>query len=777
MIHQRKFGNILSSVVIPAAIAISSDPINSIHGTLPPPLSISTFQDTIFSSIDDIFSYVGIGNEPSDLATLWWTNFTSYGWDLFLKRDEQSPFIVCHDGNMSGRSRSIDALNFFSKAEAITTISQDYENKILYNTKKLTCLYVMALPSKLVNLSTYKTDNDIAIVVQPVVSEMKAAYGLAAILKNSESFSDWWGGSDDRSDNKTNATDEFVTEPSNNATAPNLRSRRTSLASIFLEKPVRFQASLCSKLPKTGAGFDSFLENVRDEIKTYIETALQNTELGAVNVGDVVSVGIGGLEKLVNVSPDKCADWLLSPSVGIELTGDGSDLEFILPRPSLRSVFNGTHTDTDWVAPCVAIGVIALLNRNEVCSLSLRGDPKVDNLQARWITQGRDNSILYGNRIMGTGNSPFYNVDLKGTNQIVAVSDTGLDLNSCYFSDGEHTVVPHKTDAVSSTANRKVVQYVAFNDDKDTLNGHGTHVCGSIVGKVDPNASIIAKTLGFSAHGYQNGIAEDAQLSFFDLGDRKGRLALPIDTTDILLPGYKAGASFHSASWGTTGVNGYSSGDKDWDRFLHEHQDFLIFVAAGNDGKKGLNSVSSPAIAKNIIAVGASENPIDSGINAGFTAGLQVQNAKLLGRDYIAEFSSRGPTADGRIKPDVVAPGSFVHSAGAHPDNPGSCSTTSMQGTSMATPITTGNAIIVRQYFVEGFQKDGSRNFDEGIYPSAALIKAVLINGAQYLLGLNEQNDKPPLEVFPYDEYQGFGRISLLDSLPLKKKKQFSDVI
>lgn len=63
-------------------------------------------------------------------------------------------------------------------------------------------------------------------------------------------------------------------------------------------------------------------------------------------------------------------------------------------------------------------------------------------------------------------------------------------------------------------------------------------------------------------------------------------------------------------------------------------QDFLVLVAAGNEGDYGYFSVGNPAVAKNCLAIGASEVPHS-----------QLPN---LRKDYLAYFSSLGPTFDNR---------------------------------------------------------------------------------------------------------------------------------
>lgn len=93
-------------------------------------------------------------------------------------------------------------------------------------------------------------------------------------------------------------------------------------------------------------------------------------------------------------------------------------------------------------------------------------------------------------------------------------------------------------------------------------------------------------------------------------------------------------------------------------------QDFLVVFAAGNCGdttddtvdncsvlEEDEGTVLSPAQGKNVVAVGSSESG--------------GEDSKDM--DTVSYFSSKGPTIDGRIKPDVVAPGDPNYSASADP--------------------------------------------------------------------------------------------------------------
>lgn len=91
-----------------------------------------------------------------------------------------------------------------------------------------------------------------------------------------------------------------------------------------------------------------------------------------------------------------------------------------------------------------------------------------------------------------------------------------------------------------------------------------------------------------------------------------------------------------------------------------------VVVAAGNDGPTP-GTVNTPATARTAIAVGALADPSEQGF-------------------YLADFSSRGPTPDGRIKPDLAAPGVAITSARAGSRT----GYVTWDGTSMASPFVAG---------------------------------------------------------------------------------------
>jgi len=335
---------------------------------------------------------------------------------------------------------------------------------------------------------------------------------------------------------------------------------------------------------------------------------------------------------------------------------------------------------------------------------------------------------------------------LYGDGQIIGEADTGIDYDHTMFRD---STAPKFDDpklySLSNlpppdTTHRKIVHYWTFVDDYDLASsGHGTHVAGSIAGNATPYSS---------ADATYNGQAPSAKLSFVDIGGAGDSLSLPDDLNYLFSWHYNDGAYLASNSWGSS-YNGYSTNAMQVDQFMWSHPDFLILFANGNDGPN-TNTVGSPATAKNCISVGALGD--DSG-----------WGSETL--EDIASFSSRGPTADGRLKPTIVSPGVAIDSADSDGDpTTNNGGTTSMQGTSMATPNAAGAIALIRQYFTDGYYPMGTSGTGISITPSGALLKAMAINSADQATGTGAANNPYNGMTFPNND-QGYGRLHLQNAL------------
>ncbi len=330
------------------------------------------------------------------------------------------------------------------------------------------------------------------------------------------------------------------------------------------------------------------------------------------------------------------------------------------------------------------------------------------------------------------------NHGLTGVGQIVCVCDTGLDTGQIM------NLHPDFTNRV-----RAGFSWGRTNDWGDYM-GHGTHCAGSVLGS----------GAAFS-NGLFCGVAAGAELVMQSIADAANGVYLPPDMSDLFRQSYAAGARLQSDSWGDRVAGAYTILSRQADEFVWMHPDMLLVFSAGNegtdadmDGVVDLYSLGAPASAKNVLAVGAacSFRPAGSGGYSGHAWGdvmitrfpaWPLRSGPVSApwdgvHQGMASFSSRGPCLDGRIKPDVVAPGTDIVSCRSRMPgasalwgtgegvlaNAASNYYTFSGGTSMSTPLTAGALALIRQYYVE--RRGWAR-------PSAALLKATLAAGARSL--------------------------------------------
>jgi serine protease AprX len=369
--------------------------------------------------------------------------------------------------------------------------------------------------------------------------------------------------------------------------------------------------------------------------------------------------------------------------------------------------------------------------------------PKLSNDRAR---------ILLG--IDLPGNSVTTVIPFDGKGQIVGIADTGID--------DQHPDFQGRLVGISALGRT--------NDHSDP-NGHGTHVAGSVSGD------------GKASNGSVRGVAPAAGIFFQSIMDAKGELGgLPWDLNDLFNEAYQMGARIHNNSWGADTASRYTFNSIEADEFVESHRDMVIVIAAGNEGTARAPfsaqpgfvdwlSIGSPATSKNSVTVGASQTDRTTGGLSGLTWNqgwpqdfpmAPIAAEKISGNpESMAAFSSRGPCDDRRIKPDVVAPGTDIVSTkssraplanfwASFPGHTGRYAY--MGGTSMAAPIVSGCLALIRQYYVD------ERHHD----PSAALLKATLINSTRRLSGTTATADFAVLPNF----HQGFGCVHMPWAIP-----------
>ena len=382
----------------------------------------------------------------------------------------------------------------------------------------------------------------------------------------------------------------------------------------------------------------------------------------------------------------------------------------------------------------------AFAGLREVFWIDLEGRRTLLNDTTVWVGQSG---------LSGGQTTPIFSQGIFGEGQVVGIVDTGIDPDMCWFRDTSLGLPPTNAcngGTVVNNSQRKViaVDFLASgecsggigNTEWDTQD-HGTHVAGTVAG--DNFANLLTHD---TADGMAPGaklVIQDAGYAVDNCGDLPGIGCPVVDLNPIFQQAYSQGARLHTNSWGDNEnaavQNNYSAGSQDVDEFMWNHKDFLIFFAAGNSGP-GTGSVGSPSTAKNGVSVGAT---------------LRSTSANSM-----ASFSSCGPTADSRIKPDITVPGSSIVSANNDINiTTNNCGTLSLSGTSMATPGAAGLTALIRQYYTDGYYPTGSENSANGFTPSAALLKATLVNSAINMTGTT---------VIP-SNCQGWGRVLLENAL------------
>ncbi|WP_419802593.1 S8 family serine peptidase [Mucilaginibacter sp.] len=276
--------------------------------------------------------------------------------------------------------------------------------------------------------------------------------------------------------------------------------------------------------------------------------------------------------------------------------------------------------------------------------------------------------------------------------------------------------------------------------DADTIiSDHATHVAGTMIAK---GVYAPARGMSFGASGL---IAYNFDNDASEMAANAASLLVSNHSYGIVC-GWSYNTSVLPNRWEWYGLPGdtedykfgyYSSYAQNFDQIAYNAPYYLMVVAAGNNrgetgpavgetyygyqsrtdhtfvnkgarpaaisSNDGYEVLEAPALAKNVLAVGA-VNPLPFG-------------PVVVSDVAVAYFSSIGPTDDGRIKPDICGDGVNVISAGTAAAD----AYVAMSGTSMATPNVSGSVFLLQEYFA---QKNG------GTFMRAATLKGLVCHTA-----------------------------------------------
>ncbi|MBS1598930.1 MAG: S8 family serine peptidase [Bacteroidetes bacterium] len=318
------------------------------------------------------------------------------------------------------------------------------------------------------------------------------------------------------------------------------------------------------------------------------------------------------------------------------------------------------------------------------------------------------------------------------TNLLWPGGSTGLNLDGSTIAKGKLAIWD---EGKPRPTHIELVNRIVQKDNTVTLADHSTHVAGTMIATgVNPAAKGMAfGALQLSAYDFNNHLSEM-------LGESPNLLVSNHSYGSI------AGWNFNSDQnrwefWGNFGDTvdykfGYYSSDAQvWDSIAYNAPFYLIVKSVGNNREETGPAVGQPYYRFNASHVMASAGNRPNGIsnNDGYdiipTYGV-AKNILSVGAVYpipsgytqpsdvvLAEFSSWGPTDDGRIKPDVVTDGVDVLSSVATSDN----AYASFSGTSMSTPAASGSSYLLQEYYAK---------LHAGAFMRSATLKGIIIHTA-----------------------------------------------
>jgi subtilisin family serine protease len=346
--------------------------------------------------------------------------------------------------------------------------------------------------------------------------------------------------------------------------------------------------------------------------------------------------------------------------------------------------------------------VSARLTRFEI--ESLRNDYQSLGLRRLWRDAGKRALVNQSRRVVQT-DAALAAYGATGARIGWAVLDTGIAASHPHFYDKDkRDLVVAQWDCTVRGQPRKLMRKDGRKFTHLDRNGHGTHVAGVIAGQCSapmPGAGQDSERIEFS------GMAPQAQLYGFKVLEDNGNgrdswiikavqqvARINDDAGELVIHGINLslGGYFDAESYGC----GFTPLCNELRRLWR--QGVVVVLAAGNEGLAWLVQGNGEAYPANMdMTIGDPAN-LEDAIAVG---SVHKVNPYSYGVSY---FSSRGPTADGRRKPDVVAPGEKILSA--HYDYRMADRSTwmvEMSGTSMAAPHVSGviaGFLSVRREFI-----------------------------------------------------------------------------
>jgi len=504
---------------------------------------------------------------------------------------------------------------------------------------------------------------------------------------------------------------------------------------------------------------------------------------------------------IIQWNGDYLDDYKLDPSIQAQkVEGAGYTIQLIKDDESNPETLSLIRTlqqrDGSLQEALGYVNVVATLSRDALYQIAKRTDVvsiqprpemrKFDERQDRIISGQLTGNVPSGpGHLAWLASKGFTQAQFTASGFGVDVSDSGID-NGTQTPNHFGLYVGGDVTGQSRVVYNRLEGTANAGSTLQGCDGHGnlnTHIVG---GFATATGAPFSDTAGYA---YGLGVAPFVKVGSSVVFD-PGSFTSP-NYENLQSRAYRDGMRISTNSWGSS-ANTYTTDAQRYDALVRDaqpataavpaagNQEMVILFAAGNGGS-GANTVGSPSTGKNVFTIGASENVQAFG---GADACGELDTDANSAYD-MATFSSRGPTSDGRKKPDITAPGTHV-SGGVGQTDPqrasppavaagqalscfdasGVCAGpggskffpttqqwyTASSGTSHSTPALAGATALLRQYFI-----------NQSITPpSPAMTKAYLMNSARYMTGLGANDSL-------YSNTQGMGLLDLsraFDGIP-----------
>lgn len=321
---------------------------------------------------------------PEESAVLW-ENAVAHEWNNAFRgekfKGDKYPYVFCHTGNnMSGYKRKLAIIN------AVNT-TDELHLRTIYNSEDYYCVYGQVYAS----VAAAVTGDE--LIVQPVIPSLKyMEHSVDAIHGIKE-------GAD-------------VTIEANLCPGVAMASENSTL---YNDMDAMADAIIGMLVPTTLA--EKLANAISDAYYMTSEEYYNCTDNDGSQLTERAQLWKGLLNKY---QESGVCDEVYKTQLGWSLYR-ATDADTGNSQVTVR--FNNTGNSTHDQG-CILTLTLAIAAYPAVCSLDLRREVSMQSTISQWITQSELED-----------KTPFFDSGLDGTGQVVSVSDTGIDLNNCYFRD------------------------------------------------------------------------------------------------------------------------------------------------------------------------------------------------------------------------------------------------------------------------------------------------------------------------------------------------------